>query len=983
MNGQDPTQSALEHDETRDPSQLVVPPIDTATNFNAFLKWRDVYLFAPAITAFGAAATLLIQGYRLTTPPILVSLVAGSVLGFAALQILASSTWYATPRERLANRTAYWRLRWSLPFGPDERNTKLHNVKNFEADGSVAGRDGMKRAAVELSGRNTDYLEDAVQDNLAASLSAGVDDEMSDQYWAFYSTTRSAARNDMSESRWRRGESPPDETRLSENQRAVERDAAAWQESEDDDWNPSEFTTWVVVHATEGELGGSAMSAFTSDDDVSGRTVNDLLLERVEAVERAVGGIDGVTTRRVPSDELAEASMGYWSGVDGGHDLSTDLMRAFERESVSGATAAERLLQPGFFDVDGTTVQVDDTYCRTFWMEELPVQPKSLFMKSLYSMEGVDLDVKWYATPRNTDIVLEELEEAYPHVKDEADDLHGEGSDGVTLKSLTAHTEEEAVKLAYALLRSGQTNAWGKNGYVTVRASSQEQLDAACSKVRRSLERFPASSFPISSGTRQKWQFASAAPFSPDVYDNATRSDKTRLALTGAFGALFPNCVPYLYDEGGIRWGRNTLDGTTVVRDLLELGSAPHGFTLGKSRSGKTFSVSQAVAEWWLDRDDRVLVVLDTQGGFKGLTNLLDGDHFIVDGDEEFNPMAGASVATMERVFAGVIHEQGVDPSDYMATIREGLRKGFERAEDKDRDAQIDDVLDVYEDMLENPDEYTFFGNGSEVERRKQQVAKLLEKLSGFRDDGKYANFRTQKRGNITPETEMAYIDCRFLRDKGDAEKSVYLMLRLMQVARLARESDKELIFVLDEAHVLLQSHLVSWLQKASREWARHDAALWFVSQSPQEFLKNMAGEDSGAENHRRTLVEQSAFVQIFRCPRTEEHLLATLGLNESQIKRVKDGLTRGWSGKGYSECLISFEDVNDWIELRVEAPPMIHRALVWDREEHGDFWEFVRHGPDPDELNTGDRDDAAERRRPSLEDVQEQYRAEPTSAEA
>jgi hypothetical protein len=224
-------------------------------------------------------------------------------------------------------------------------------------------------------------------------------------------------------------------------------------------------------------------------------------------------------------------------------------------------------------------------------------------------------------------------------------------------------------------------------------------------------------------------------------------------------------------------------------------------------------------------------------------------------------------------------------------------------------------------------------------------VSDLLDKLSGFKQGGKYQHMVGETETSITdPDVDMAYLDLQQLQGQSDAEKSVMLHLMLSQVYEKVKRTDGKLVFMIDEAHILLHSdEMVQWLQKAAREWARYDACMWFISQSPREFLQQSGTKEVGQENHRRTIVDQCSTIQLFRTPRVDPETLEQFGLNGRQISFVRDEATPGKAGKGYSECLIHFEDKQGWFPTYVEASPFEDHVLRYTPREHGGFGVYLR----------------------------------------
>lgn len=949
MSEADPTDET----DSSDPASIRLPFVQTAATIKDDVRVRDAWVFLPFV---GALMLFPAVYFGLGVGPFesLLSYVAMAFVTILAslfsTAVASESKWHTPPTEKARGRVrnVYDALVGRFPMGRDETLKNTHNVKRAgrtEKDGHVITKSGRRKQLVGVLGPNTDYMAQRAKDELSAAVGGGADDELNERAWAWVARSRPHSAQEVRDLREENAR-PDAETRNSELQKRVLRDVNEKTEERDKARRPCEFLTYVAVTAHPNELRGS----FMGGED--GRTVEELLEERVKAVEDAFAGVENADTVRVDTEEHVREAASYWRP---GEEYDDELLDAFENESAEGYTAAERLLAPGHFDVDGDVVELGEgTVARTFWFEELPLNPDSLLHSALYTKQNVDISVKSYHTPRDRGELKDELEQIYPYVADEANDIQ---NDGRSLKSITASTPRKAVINAYAMLDAKLTEAWDYSGFVTIRAGSRKELEQATRRVKKTLSQ-AGTAVKADTGHRQYLQFLSASPFGQDVYGEKTEGQKTHTVLSGVLGAVLPAVSRTLYEPGGVRWGRSTQTWQNVVMDFFERGISPHGFTIGTSRSGKTFSVAQVLAEWWLEATGRTVIVFDTQGGFEGLTKLLEGDHYKLGSKEPFNPLAGANESTAEKLLESILHEFSNDPRPYMPAVSEAVRiSRVEVKSDSSRDIDtwnLGDVLKVLLRMQKNPEAFTFDnehadddGAESAGETRKERVDELLEKLSCLRGEGKYSHFVTKKRGRIRAgKTDMAYIDGSNLRDSDDAEKSVNLIARIMQVETLVHETSDDVVFLGDEAHVLLQGHLVEWLQKAYREFARDHGVLWMVSQSPQDFLRAMQGTSENEENHRRTLVTQSAFVQVFRCSDMDNpELLRELGFNEKQIKRVTQKLTTGWSGKGYSECFMRFSDVNGWVEVRVQAAESLARAITYEPEHgefYGGFWNYV-----------------------------------------
>jgi hypothetical protein len=634
-----------------------------------------------------------------------------------------------------------------------------------------------------------------------------------------------------------------------------------------------------------------------------------------------------------------------------------------------GETPTERVTVPEWYAERPHHVEVGDVVARTYWLSSWPVQPSAGFLQDLYTMRGVDLDVTVYAHPRSRERTLSKLKRLIPRI-----DAEGmERADQMAVESLTIDDDLSAYILAYKLLQSVHTQPWGLSGYVTVRAPDTDRLREACERVTTALRSPPAECAPAALFGDQHTAFRSAAPFGRDRYAAAGhrrhRASKTHLALGGVFGATLPDATPDASDERGIRWGRDVTTGRTLQADPFEQGTAPHLLTVGPSGSGKTFAVEQATQEWWLNGDDRTVIYCDTQGGFEDVVEGFDADHIVIDGQTGINPLDIRPAAEHDRAatdggydqyrlkvdeatefFCGILRSHGVDPADYHAIIEQAVEQTYVAAgigtapETHKRESPTPaDLFATLERMMQSPGEYTFTDEPAETERIERRVADLLGELSGFKPGGKYHNILEQTTDGLSSETEMAYLDMRHLAGQTGGAKSVNLQLAVGQVSQLIKETDGETIFVIDEAHNLLHSpEMVDWLNKAAREWRRYDAALWFVTQSPQEFIRNAAGT-GGEENKRETILEQCSIIQVMHAPRVSAETLAEFGLPDAGIEAVRTDLTPGSANQPYAECLLSIQNERGWIRTRIEAAPIHGHSIEFSHRSGRTYADQIR----------------------------------------
>ncbi|SFS09991.1 hypothetical protein SAMN05216559_3636 [Halomicrobium zhouii] len=979
--------------DSRDPTQLIPPSVNTHIEWYRGVTTQDLLLFVPAgLLAVVALGALYLGATTLAWVAGLLALASA----FLAMVGKLTTKWYTSPRERVRDGLSYVRRQRRYPWGPDE-TVDVHGVRRLD-DGIAEMQDGRLVGLVRVDPTNTAMMEQSTKEQLASQLGSVVDEEIKAfDFKLFATTTETDPERLTSEFASRRDgdlDDLDDDRDVALRKRTHLADLVAWRADNHSVWEATDWTFYVAVPVSPSVLRHDVsmwkllLPFANPENERSDGELEGELRQRIDQVVNGLAGIDGLDAERVAAEEQADLLARFWTDREITDDLRDSLDREESRDNAA-VTPAEQAFRPSHLDEHQGFVELNGEYVRTFWIASWPVEPQGLFLQNLVSLRGVDVDLCIHVRSEDKKRKITQLEHQIADIQSEG----MERERNADVSAVDVDRDVDAHITYRELLQETPTQPWQISGYVTVRADSRDAaeraegavegfasvdaaqrvaLDDAADKVRDRAEANPADLTVIPPSKNQLAALRASSPVGRDHYQEQTVEDKTRSVPGGAIGAMFPFGHVTIEEEGGMEWGRNEQNGTAIKADPFDRGVAPHMMTIGQSRSGKTYGCSKAAARWFMESDEHTLIVCDTQAGFEGLTEQLGGRHYVVDGSKTINPLDIQPVPEYVResvgqvnpyqmkvneatqFFAGVLKSQGVDPGSYTSTIEEGLEETYARfdiyPEDLDSHANesptVADFLETLEDILEHPGEYTHTNHEREIERKVARVSDLLDKLSGFKPSGKYSYLVGQTEESLTDsDLDMAYLDLRQFRGSSDAEKSVMLQLMLGQVYEKVKRSRQKVVFLIDEAHVLLHSErMVTWLQKAAREWARYDAALWFVSQSPREFLSSMQGHGAAEESHRRTIVDQCSTIQCYRTPSVEPEILRELGLNSTQIQFVKRKATPGKAAAGHSECLIKLDDYQSWIPTYVEASPFEDTVLQYSRREHGDYSEYVEH---------------------------------------
>lgn len=975
-----------------DASFVIPPPIDTSIALVGAFNSDDLLALTPG--GIGVVLVMLLLTFGFSGAAWGIGALSAALL-LGGMFVIATSREYTSPSEQLRHASGYLLGRRAFPKSyDDDLGASLHGVRQIDSSGIVYMDDGAMVAGVEVRGANTDLLHEERAMEMATELRHAIDYRVKDHEFRIFATTErvdeDAVIGPLEERAQADAEDLADDRWSAEVIRGYLDDVVRWHRDDDaPSWQPRHWRYYVFVTVRPEEVvSPRSQDRFSwlpwnqSESEQVEENQRREVKSRLSTINQAISGVTGIETLPLYDTDIANVLSTYWTGEE--RSLPPQLIYQFNRDPLRpDDDPVADVLRPAGVDVSRGSFEVGDQLVRTFWVAGWPMAPSPAFLADLCSMRGVNVDVCIRVTSESKREVLGDLR----HTLASIDAEWRERADESDVTATDIDSGADAYRHLYDELRETGAQPWRVCAFVTVRADTTEimeqataafedhrlstlkelHLDDVSEQVRRTLESPPAEAWGVPSRFRQREAFISASPNGPNVFEAGASVPKSKRVSGGAIGAMFPFATRPIIEERGLPFGRNEADGTPLLIDPFARGTSPHIITVGQSRSGKTFGASRAAARWYNAADDRTLVACDTQAGFVGLTELCDGKRIVVDGSQPINPLAisapegyePAEAADQYRLkidegtsfISGILRAQGIDPSPYVSTIEEALEETYRAAgihrhdpQTFDRDSPtLGDAIDTLANMLEDPKAYTHTGHETEAHQKVQQAADLLDKLSGFREGGKYHHLVSgDDQGLLDPDADMMYLDLQQLRDRSDAERSVSLQLMLAQMTQLVKQTPGETIMLLDEAHYLLHSkEMVQWLQRAAREWARYDACLWFVTQSPREFVQQALGT-AGEENQRRTILDQCTTIQVFRSPRVESEILGALGMTERQADWVRAEATPGKAGLGYSECLLSVDDHVGWRRVTVEASPFEEYVLSYGPHDDGPFEEYV-----------------------------------------
>ncbi|NHN48018.1 transfer complex protein [Halostella sp. JP-L12] len=587
----------------------------------------------------------------------------------------------------------------------------------------------------------------------------------------------------------------------------------------------------------------------------------------------------------------------------------------------------QSIVAPSSIEHRSNAVQTGDQVTKSFWVSEFPDAPVDGLFEGLYSTaETRTTDISIHIDPRDTAATLDSLENKIEDLEADKEYLAEKrraGARGVT-KDLEDYRE------LYDVLRNTSMKAFDASMYLTVRGESEADVDA--DGVVNTARRSPANLTPVLPRWAQLETLQSNSPVAVDRL-NDSMDTKTPM-LGGALGAMFP-FVAGAFAEPGIEYGTYALNESPLILDRFERETGYCTMVIGKLGAGKSFSTKlQLVRRAMYDRDT-CIIMLDPLEGFAGVNDALGGERVTVGGTRGFNPLElqATPADVLERTpdldpwseqidwvltfFETFFDHVANNPlGDRKQTLRRAVQVAYERQgitrapSTHDRESPtVRTVISVLEALLDDPGEFGYVTDGERESVRTDAQSLLTDLRPSFRDGGDLENLAQPTELNL--DSKVLYLDLHQEEGtRGRSETSLMMQVIFNAVYERAKQTDKKVVFAIDEAHYLMgDSTSLEFLETAVRHSRHYDLSLHFITQTGGEFALTPEAQ---------TIANLCSMTIIHRVKEEAEKLSEWFGLSEREVNWVQTAKA-GNEDDGYSETLLGV-DGEGWFPLRVRA---------------------------------------------------------------
>ncbi|QLD90392.1 transferase [Natronomonas salina] len=586
------------------------------------------------------------------------------------------------------------------------------------------------------------------------------------------------------------------------------------------------------------------------------------------------------------------------------------------------AERQQDVMAPAAIEWATRIARVGEQWTSTLYVTEYPDAPKDGYLSGLFELTDVEFDVTARVVPQNQARARDELQRV-------ADDLQADADLERTVRSAYLQERANTARQTYKAVENGQ-RVFDQELVVTVRADTRDELRQSVKKVRAALREQPAQLEPKTAICTQDLAVQSAAPIGP------SKLDRTAVALGGAVGALLasPHNASIL-EEGGVEFGVHKDTRSPLVIDPFAREDGYAMFTVGDPGSGKSFGSKQNFIRTIEQDPDRIGVILEPLNNWAGVADALGGQRITVGGTLGLNPLEikptpehvlqerGEDASPLRErrnravsFFANFFAHRDVDLGDRRTTLELAIDEAYERngiTEDlstHDRESPtVRDVLNILEEMSNDPGEYVVRVE-AESEKIETDAVWLLNQLRPFAEGGQLENLGRHSEFDIRDE-KVVYLDLQQRGGSIGGHTSLIMELLISLVYERAKETDKEVVFVIDEARYLMKdAATLEYLETIFRHHRHHDLSIRLVTQTVDEFFQHDVS---------KIILDQCAIKQFHKLDGMNDDTADVFGLNPAQKQFVQDAIP-GSDDKGYSQALLGVD--GEWRGMEVRALP-------------------------------------------------------------
>ncbi len=653
---------------------------------------------------------------------------------------------------------------------------------------------------------------------------------------------------------------------------------------------------------------------------------------------------DDVLDAMPDEDGTAESVSSNSAPTDSDADVADDPSVPSADQLPDTSTMHQSIIAPSTVDWETTYAVInDETYVRTFWIEQFPEEPSDGLLERLLLEADLQTDISIHLDPFDS-------QSAQDMMADWISDLKINQHDSNSLKSEDLQDDIDQAKYMRSLVRANKASFYRAGVFIRLAAESEQSLDNQTTRLRSIVKDAPAN---CTLKVASRWQERGLATVSP-LGANELGRDRMSTLTNQAIGAMFPFSSNYLMMDGGIEYGYHGHNGSPVRINPWDLETGHSELVVGMPGAGKTFGSIMRHLRMMKRRNDTMLVIVDPVGGFRGIADALNAKTITVGGETKLNPLEIRETpqhvldstddisplsAKKDEVYAVLENfldardiDLGAETGVLSYVIDEAYRQAGVVADDVSTHTSansptMQDVHRILCDIAENPSDHNIAASESARERAARYADELAIAFQPFREGGAYENLSYRSEIDILEgDNKVVYIDLgRIEGSASGIDRQTFLMqLLLSTIYQQAKNAERNVELAIDEAHYLFEDQAnLDFLETAFRHQRHAGLRMVLLSQTAQEFYETEQAEK---------IIGMCPIKVFHKLPDLDDRTADKIGLTEEQRRYVR----RADAGKedlGYSQSLVRVEEHGTY-PLHVVADDFEQRIIDYGPDD-------------------------------------------------
>lgn len=558
------------------------------------------------------------------------------------------------------------------------------------------------------------------------------------------------------------------------------------------------------------------------------------------------------------------------------------LLREIYRSDDTSEISYDRMTRSGVFDKDliapysmdtshDNYIRLGDRYTQTLFITDLP---SDLSDAMLYEITTIDrrLLVTVNIAPQNPSQAIQQVKKRLKSLDREMEDSLSRQSNQGIVRPKPPRDLEKAIENTDSFqeeLSTRNEKMFLSNMLIFVSAKSLEEMDEIVEAIRDKISTHGCTIKPFT--------FAQEEGLNSVVPLGRNDTFVKRTHTTTSLAAFIPFNVVEIVHPSGLCYGKNQLSHNIILMDRKRYINA-HGFFFGASGSGKTTGAELEIWECFFRNNDD-MIIIDPEGGFTKLVNLLGGQVIDVSsaaktrfnpfdineyygGDEDPDPVPFKSNFIISLIEVTLNYRDGIDPAA-RSIIDRCVREVYKAYRENPCEKNIPTFKEFY-DILRKKDDPVSRYLASGLEIYVEGSLNIFAGRSNVDIHNRLICFNTKNLGKQLQVMGMSIIQdfCWNLISKNQAlNKHTWLWN--------------------DEIHLSLRNPTTAdWLTNSWKRGRKYGLIATGMTQEVRDAARSEGGQ---------AMIANSEFIVLFRQKKTEIKSISDLmGLSKQQVSNLQ-----------------------------------------------------------------------------------------------